>query len=185
MHSFRRRRGQLTCTFEAAELSVMTSLVDQFMELLTGDDMPPRTTNGLGEQDLFAELERELNDPPTDDFRRNPDVDPALRRLFPDAYQNDPQASSEFRRFSLAEQRDAKLNQVGGDMRCAVPDEHIDAWLKTLTAVRLALSVRLGILTADDADRLAELPEDDPMAAVFSVYEWLGWVQESLLDCLH
>ena len=189
MHSFRRRRGQLTCTFEAAELSVMTSLVDQFMELLTGDDMPPRTTNGLGEQDLFAELERELNDPPTDDFRRNPDVDPALRRLFPDAYQNDPQASSEFRRFSLAEQRDAKLdaavamlsdlNQVGGDMRCAVPDEHIDAWLKTLTAVRLALSVRLGILTADDADRLAELPEDDPMAAVFSVYEWLGWVQES------
>ena len=150
MHSFRRRRGQLTCTFEAAELSVMTSLVDQFMELLTGDDMPPRTTNGLGEQDLFAELERELNDPPTDDFRRNPDVDP-----------------------------------VGGDMRCAVPDEHIDAWLKTLTAVRLALSVRLGILTADDADRLAELPEDDPMAAVFSVYEWLGWVQESLLDCLH
>ncbi|WP_316671106.1 DUF2017 domain-containing protein [uncultured Propionibacterium sp.] len=195
MHSFRRRRGQLTCTFEAAELSVMISLVGQLMELLTGDGMPGTAPGGLGEQDLFAELEREFNEAPADDFCQNPDVDPALRRLFPDAYRNDPRASNEFRRFSLAEQRDAKLNaavamladlnQVGDDMRCAVPDEHIGAWLKTLTAVRLALSVRLGILTADDADRLGELPEDDPQAAIFSIYEWLGWVQESLLDCLH
>lgn len=173
----------------------MISLVSQLMELLTGDDMPQQSSNGLGEQDLFAELERELNGAPAVDFCQNPDVDPALRRLFPDAYQNDPRASAEFRRFSQVEQRDAKfdaavemladLNQVGDDMRCVVPEEHIDAWLKTLTSVRLALSVRLDILTADDVDRLAELPENEPQAAVFSVYEWLGWVQESLLDCLH
>lgn len=194
MHSFRRRRGQLTCTFEAAELSVMTSLVDQFMELLTSDDMPPRIPGELGEQDLFAALEREFDETPAANFGQSPQVDPVLRRLFPDAYRGDQQASAEFRRFSLAEQRDAKLdaavmmladlNQVGEDMRCAVPDEHIEAWLKTLTAVRLALSVRLGIVTAEDADQMAELPEDDPQFAVFSVYEWLGWVQESLLDCL-
>jgi len=173
----------------------MTSLVNQLMELLTGDGMPQPASNGLGEQDLFAELERDLNGATTDDFNQNPDVDPALRRLFPDAYQDDPRAAAEFRRFSQAEQRDAKfdaavemladLNQVGDDMRCTVPDEHVDAWLKTLTAVRLALSVRLDILTADDIDRLAELPENEPRAAIFSVYEWLGWVQESLLDCLH
>jgi len=34
---------------------------------------------------------------------------------------------------------------------------------------------------AEDSERIAELPDDDPRSWVFSIYEWLGWIQESLL----
>lgn len=201
MHAFRRRHGELTCTLEDAELTILSSLARQFVELLTSDAMPPMCSDALdvdskrSDEDILGELERELNEPTEPNFCTNSAVDPVLRRLFPDAYRDDSAASAEFRRFSQADQRDEKLNsavvviadlnQVGRDRRCVVADEHVEDWLKTLTALRLALSVRLGIASAADQDRLAELPDSDPSTSVFSIYEWLGWVQESLLDCLH
>ncbi|MFZ2625328.1 MAG: DUF2017 domain-containing protein [Propionibacterium sp.] len=201
MHAFRRRHGELTCTLEEAELTILSSLAQQLVELLTSDAMPPMCSGALdvdskrSDEDILGELERELNEPTEPDFCTDDSVDPVLRRLFPDAYRDDTTASAEFRRFSQADQRDEKLNsavvviadlnQVGHDRRCVVADEHVEDWLKTLTALRLALSVRLGIASAADQDRLAELPDSDPNTTVFSIYEWLGWVQESLLDCLH
>lgn len=201
MHGFRRRHGELTCTLEDAELTILSSLTQQFVELLTSDAMPPMCSDALdvdskrSDEDILGELERELNEPTEPNFCTNTAVDPVLRRLFPDAYRDDSAASAEFRRFSQSDQRDEKLNsavvviadlnQVGHDRRCVVADEHVEDWLKTLTALRLALSVRLGIASAADQDRLAELPDSDPNTTVFSIYEWLGWVQESLLDCLH
>lgn len=179
----------------------MSNLAQQLVELLTSQAMPPVRSGALdgdsggSEEDIFGELERELSQPVDAGFCSDSSVDPVLRRIFPDAYRDDDKASAEFRRFSQAEQRDAKLNsavavisdlnQVGHDRRCVVPDEHVEDWLKTLTALRLAVSVRLGIETASDQDMLAELPDSDPRTSVFSIYEWLGWVQESLLDCLH
>lgn len=201
MHGFRRRHGELTCTLEDAELTILSSLTQQFVELLTSDAMPPMCSDALdvdskrSDEDILGELERELNEPTEPNFCTNTAVDPVLRRLFPDAYRDDSAASAEFRRFSQSDQRDEKLNsavvvisdlnQVGHDRRCVVADEHVEDWLKTLTALRLALSVRLGIASAADQDRLADLPDSDPSTSVFSIYEWLGWVQESLLDCLH
>ncbi|SER58360.1 protein of unknown function [Propionibacterium cyclohexanicum] len=200
MHAFRRRHGELTCTLEDAELTILAGLAQQLVELLTSEAMPPvgsgALTAGSGDSDadILGELEREFTDPVEGDFCSDEGVDPVLRRLFPDAYRDDPAAAAEFRRFSQAEQRDAKLNsavvviadlnQVGRDRRCVVSDEHVEDWLKTLTALRLALSVRLGITSSVDQDELAELPDADPRTTVFSIYEWLGWVQESLLDCL-
>ena len=55
------------------------------------------------------------------------------------------------------------------------------SWLKTLTAVRLSLAVRLGIRTSEDAEELDELPETDPKAYVFRVYEWVAYLTENLL----
>lgn len=200
MHSFRRRHGQLTCTFEGAELTILSNLSNTLVELLRSEAMPPMCHSSLtGAQDnstqaLFDELESQLGYEGAEDFANNPDIDPVLRRLFPDAYVNDPQASAEFRRFSQSTERDEKmdavvavmsdLHQVTADGRCTVADDHVDDWLKTLTALRLGVAARLDIQTAIDADDLAELPDDDPRTAVFSIYEWLGWVQESLLDCL-
>ncbi|MFK5210229.1 DUF2017 domain-containing protein [Propionibacterium freudenreichii] len=201
MHGFRRRRGQLTCTFEDTELTILCSLTKTLLQLLRSDAMPPvraRSWNDSSDcspEALFAELENQMGCEVKADFATNPEVDPVLRRLFPDAYRDDEGASTEFRRFSQASERDEKLdaavamlsdmNQVGHDGRCAVPDEHVNDWLKTLTALRVAVAVRLGIKTSADADELGELPDEDPRTAVFSIYEWLGWVQESLLDCLH
>lgn len=186
----------------------MLSLIDQFTGLLIQEMPEPAahhmatrepgqvTDEDRGRQErLFAELAADFAGSESGDGPAwGPGVDPVLQRLFPDAYPHDPAASREFRRFTQSTQRNAKvraatqvmadIDHLEGQGRCSVPDDHVDSWLTTLTNLRLALAVRLDIQDADEADRLAELPEDDPRAWVFSIYEWLGWVQESLLDCL-
>ena len=73
-------------------------------------------------------------------------------------------------------------------------------WLGGLNDLRLALAVRLGIGTdigersnlsenetqsAESMHKKYELMVDsDPMKAVYSVYSWIGWLQQSLLDAL-
>lgn len=75
-------------------------------------------------------------------------------------------------------------------------------WLGGLNDLRLALAVRLGIgaelgekkpatdvdeesSTAASLHKKYELMVDsDPMKAVYSVYSWIGWLQQSLLEAL-
>ena len=93
-----------------------------------------------------AELAALLSEGPDPD-------DPAVERLFPDVYPEDPEAAEEFRRFTEADLRSAKLDQAktvlsdllesGGEIRLA--EEQADVWLRALTDVRLALGTRLGI----------------------------------------
>ena len=59
-----------------------------------------------------------------------------------------------------------------------------EAWLRTLTSVRLAVATRLGISDADSAEELAELPDEDPRSFMVSVYDWLGFAQETLIAAL-
>lgn len=60
----------------------------------------------------------------------------------------------------------------------------MEAWLRVLNGVRLALAVRLGVETASDYDQLSALPARDPRAQLVDLYDWLGFVQESLLEAL-
>ena len=62
----------------------------------------------------------------------------------------------------LIEQTDIRLD----------PDE-VQAWLRTLAAIRLVLATRLGIEGADDHD------EDDPR---FGIYDWLGYRLDGLVQ---
>ncbi|MDO4717379.1 MAG: DUF2017 family protein [Propionibacteriaceae bacterium] len=96
--------------------------------------------------------------------------DPALRRLFPSAYPDDEEADAEYRRFTESDAARAKVEaavvmwrDLSGSGQVIVPDAHLEAWLKTLTAIRLVLSER-----------------DDP--ELEDIHEWVGWVQESLLQ---
>lgn len=122
--------------------------------------------------------------------------DPAVGRLFPDAYPSDPEAAAEFRRLTQEELRTAKLEQAktvlekllesGGEVRLA--EEEADLWLRALTDVRLALGTRLGI--DDDTDIEAELDEAvgrdprSPRVGQLSVYAYLSFLQESLVGAL-
>ena len=47
------------------------------------------------------------------------------------------------------------------------------------------MAVRLGISDADSADELADLPEDDPRAFMASIYDWLGFAEETLISALY
>ena len=121
-------------------------------------------------------------------------ADPALARLLPDAYSDDPEASAEFRRFTaerLAEQKAdnarvviASLSGPAGE----VPDdaravdvrldaEQAQAWLRTLTDIRLALAAGLGIEQDGDEGDVHDLES----ATRRAVYDWLAVVQEFLV----
>jgi hypothetical protein len=49
--------------------------------------------------------------------------------------------------------------------------------------IRLALGVRLQV-DENSSEEFELLPLDDPTRGVYSVYSWLGWLQESLLLAL-
>ncbi|AWB90630.1 DUF2017 domain-containing protein [Salinibacterium hongtaonis] len=137
-----------------AEIGVLTTLARQIAELLT---------------------------------ERSPS-DPAVLRLLPDAYADDAEAASEFRRFTEADLAARKasnaqtvvetLESTGDDGRIRVEASQAIAWLKTLTDIRLVLAVRLDIDSEDDDDGR----ETDPMMR--DVYDWLGFVQNSLVEAL-
>ena len=58
-----------------------------------------------------------------------------------------------------------------------------NAWLGAINDIRLALGVRLNV-QENTSEVLELLSPDDPLRGVYSVYTWLGWLQESLLLAL-
>ncbi len=61
--------------------------------------------------------------------------------------------------------------------------EQAQAWLRSLTDVRLALAARLGV-EQDDDEKWAALPDSDPQAYLHNVYNWLGFLQETLVEAV-
>jgi uncharacterized protein DUF2017 len=111
--------------------------------------------------------------------------DPSLERLFPPAYPDDPQREDEFRGLVrgelLAGKRDAlRVVEETADAD-RLTEEQITAWLGALNDLRLVLGTRL-----DVTEELSErgLPDDDPRAASFAVYGYLGWLEEQVVVAL-
>ena len=192
----RRRRGGLLATFEPGEAQVIASLASQVVELL-------RDRNGESASDpdpLAGELG--LSGGPS-----LPPDDPVLQRLLPDAYRDDADESAEFRRFTersltstkvanaeavLASLREAGLDETKVDdedaedqepLEVELDAEAVQAWLRTLTDVRLSLAVRLGIESDEDM-MLLHQTEDEAVIAMTELYDWLGYVQETLVTAL-
>jgi hypothetical protein len=136
---------------------------------------------------------------PLDDLARllgqagpaTPPDDPVLARLLPDAYQDDSEAAGDFRRFTEQELRNGKaaaartvlatLPEDGGRVR--LTEEEAQVWLRALNDVRLALGVRLAI-TEDFEARVQDLDPADPRSAYMWVYDWLTFLQETLVRAL-
>ena len=116
--------------------------------------------------------------------------DPAVVRLFPDAYLDDDEASADFRRFTERSMRDAKVARAQtvvaaldavdrGVVR--IPAADVPAWLGVLNDLRLTIGTRLGVTEGEHPD-LEGLDEDDPMLQAFAVYDLLTMLQESVLQ---
>ena len=187
-----RRRGGMVAVFETGEAHMLANLAGQVVELL-------RDRNGVSESDadpLFAQVA--MTGP-----IMAPD-DPVLQRLLPDAYRDDPEDAAEFRRFteqSLSSAKvanaealigsliDAGLSFEDADLESTrqieveLDPEAVQAWLRSLTDIRLSLAVRLGI-EADEDIMLAAASQDEAVAAMSEIYDWLGYVQESLIASL-
>jgi hypothetical protein len=187
----RRRGGVITTHLSGYEVELLSSLVLQLVELVSDGETAGFSAHPES-SDPFEQLVQGLEVDPDE-----PEVseDPVLRRLFPDPYPNDSAASSDFRRFT---ERDLKATKVSeaqlvlnglaatdqGERELRIPREDADTWLRTLTSVRLAVATRLGITDAETADRLSALPDDDPRSFMVSVYDWLGFAQETLITAL-
>ncbi|ROQ37504.1 uncharacterized protein DUF2017 [Frondihabitans sp. PhB188] len=114
------------------------------------------------------------------------EADPAVARLLPAGYRGDDDADAEFRRLTVDDLTARKvetatlvLETLAGDPKAPLSKEAEQAWLRTLNDVRLTLGTRLGV-TADGFDA----PADQEAAYLRAVYEWLGFVQETLVRAL-
>lgn len=188
------RGGGASATFVASQAGIIRSLVSQIAELVGGEPGPGEP--GLDEPGLG---EPGPGDPSMDDLARllgqtgpaTPPDDPVLARLLPDAYADDAEAAGDFRRFTEQELRDGKaaaartvlatLPEDGGRIRLS--DEEGQVWLRALNDVRLALGVRLSITEDFDA-RAADLDPADPRSAYMWIYDWLTFLQETLVRAL-
>ncbi|GAA4266521.1 DUF2017 domain-containing protein [Frondihabitans peucedani] len=114
------------------------------------------------------------------------DHDPALERLLPPGYTGDDEAGAEFRRLTVDDLTAGKIANaraliasIDTDRRTPLAPEAAQAWLRSLTDLRLTLGSRLGV-TNDGVPH----PADRSGLVLRDVYEWLGYVQESLVRAL-
>jgi hypothetical protein len=177
VHGFQRTlTGRVVLRVDVVEKGLLTNLLEQMIDFVTPED--------AAEEDPLVRL-----------VGLNPDAerpdDPALARLFPDAFLDDADAASEFRRFTETSLRETKVAHAttaletlrrSGEKVTLSADE-AGAWLGALNDVRLALGTRLGV-TEEGMEELASLPDEDPRAAAFHVYDWLTFLQESLVRSL-
>ena len=184
-----RRSGKALATFSAFEADLLRSLAGQLIELLRNESAAP--TEPDEDTDPLEELFNFTG--PT----AAPE-DPVLQRLFPTAYTEDAEAASEFRRYTENDLRSKKaagaaciidaLEEAGLP---AQPEDgvYIDVeldqetaitWMRSFTDMRLAIATRLGIEDGDE-ERWYGLSEDDPESQVHDIYEWVGFLQETLV----
>lgn len=188
--------GGAAIALDEVEISILRSLAMQLLELIGPGD---ESADTQAPRDPLAELFAEgPSEPPSD---------PALARLFPDAYggpgmQDDEEAraaSAEFRRYTENDLRARKredglalvraldaLTPAGdrGAVLTLTPDES-RRWLRALNDLRLAIGARLEITDEEDSDELYTLPDSDPRKPMVMAYLWLGGLQETLVETLH
>lgn len=185
-----RRSGLVFADFSGFEADLLRSLASQIVELLRNERAAPSTS----EDPLEAML----------DFSGPTSVpeDPVLLRLFPTAYPEDEEAAAEFRRFTEGALRDGKaaaavsiidaleeaglppqLDEDGLRIDVELSPPEAQAWLRSFTDIRLALATRLGV-EEDDSERWEELPDEDPRSQAHDIYEWVGYLQETLVEAL-
>lgn len=166
----------LHVSLEEVEVALLRSLARQLQDLVGPRDDPAADP-----------LEALVG---IDPLAQTPD-DPALRRLLPDAYINDDEAAGEFRRFTERDLRESKARNAGlVDAQLAeqgrevtIAGDAIPAWLGFLNDTRLTIGTRLEI-SEENHDDLAELPDTDPRSGLFQVYDWLTFLQESIVQRL-
>ncbi|MDI6024593.1 DUF2017 family protein [Leucobacter sp. UT-8R-CII-1-4] len=173
--------GILKLRLEFDEAQLLDGLVSQLIDLLQSHS---QTT--LDPDPLFASLEVGGSDSLPED--------PALARLFPDAFEDEAEASA-FRRLNEQGLVNRKM-QDALDVSSALglgnaPDidgeriievditaRSMSAWVRTLTALRIAIAARIGLNA--EGDQVHLLASDETRGTVL-VYDWLAAILDSIL----
>jgi hypothetical protein len=187
----RHRRSKLIiANFTGFEADLMRSLAGQLVELLRNEAAVPR--DDVDPFEAMMDFSGPTQEP----------EDPVLARLFPTAYPDDEEAAAEFRRFTEGTLRDGKaaaataiidgleeaglppeLTEDGLMIDVELDEPTAETWMRSFTDLRLALATRLEIEEGDEA-YWNSLPDDDPRAQAHDIYEWVGYLQETLVGAL-
>ncbi|SDN00955.1 DUF2017 domain-containing protein [Allokutzneria albata] len=185
MNSWRREGDRLVATLAQQEAALIRGMVDQIRDMLVGraEEAP---------QDELAALTG---------IRTGPSLapeNPIMARLLPDfhrasmedpdgeldaEYANSAAALRSLHEPAVLEAKTAATTVVmetcpvdGGEARLS--EAEAESWVAALNDVRIALGTALD-LTDDMPD---ELDPSDPRAPHYGVYQWLTWVQGSLVN---
>ena len=167
--------GRVVLRVDDVERGLLMSVARQVMDLVQPAEASP-DQDPLAAQVGWVDADVGISD------------DPAVARLLPDAY-DDPDDAREFRRFTENDLRQSKMQHAmtvveeierSGE-KVAVTST--DSWLGLLNDARIAIGTRIQI-SEDNHEELAGLPDDDPRSGLFHVYDWLTFLQESLVRCM-
>ncbi|MFT4232601.1 MAG: DUF2017 family protein [Leucobacter sp.] len=162
---------------EAAMLDQLVSQLTQLLQSHSGTDLDP--------DPLFASLEIGGSETTPED--------PALARLFPDAYEHDDD-SAQFRRVTEQGLLNRKIQDAmqvtsalglgggpfdgTGTVEVDISEATLPAWVRTVTSLRLAIAARIGLDMPEDHARLAA---DEETRGTVMVFDWLAAILESVL----
>lgn len=129
------------------------------------------------ERDVLAALPGQLREALAED-------EPTVYRLFPPAFEDDPQSNLAYHRLvgeTLLEGKLAALRvleQTAHDEQLA--EDTLESWLGAIESLRLVLGTQLDVReeTAGVFDPSA------PEAPRLALYHWLSWLQEEVVQAL-
>jgi len=115
----------------------------------------------------------------------DPTSDPAMARLYPPAYEDDPIRNLEFERMAgddLTSQRLSSISAMEGSIDAdLLSEEQLLSWLGVLNDLRLVLGTRLEI-TEETTEE--DFPAGDPRASTFALYGYLTWLVDAIVRAL-
>ncbi len=108
--------------------------------------------------------------------------DPAVGRLFPPAYEDDPERQADYEnlvRDDLTAQRLRSLEIMDETLRSdRLDEEQVSAWLGALNDLRLVLGTKLDVDEDMDPDDISDTDEHAP---AYALYYYLGWLEEQIV----
>ena len=164
---------QIVIHVETIEVKVLGDLANQLLDITSPDSEVVKNEDPLA---ALIGIDSQAAKP----------TDPISTRLFPDAYPDDPDASMEFRRFTERSLRDTNVTRakrvladLEGRTKLTLNSDQWQQWVGFLNSLRLALGTRLEI---DQESWNEERSESDPLYQLHELYDWLTWMQETLIS---
>lgn len=115
----------------------------------------------------------------------DPTSDPAMARLYPPAYEDDPIRNLEFERIVGDDLTSQRLASIAA-MEDSIDDDRLTedqvlSWLGVLNDLRLVLGTRLDIT---EETTHGDFAADDPRAQSFALYAYLTWLVDAIVGAL-
>ena len=209
MSTFKRSEdGSISITFTSQEAHVLINLTEQLVELLAEGDGQSHQVDPLLHLVGISNADSLPEDPVLRRLLPNAYADEKSAGEFRRYTEHGLREKKKAHALAIYEALLPQDEEWTGDtpldngfLTVTFPSAQSLEWLGGLNDLRLALAVRLGIGTNLGESKGAEKEEEpsnaeslhkkyelmvdsDPMKAVYSVYSWIGWLQQSLLEAL-